>query len=137
MSIDLRNMERLKRIFTVFGLAGVLLLAACSKQAGDAPGPEPGSEPAIRWDPASPTVGQAVTFSLDGDVSSLRSVLWMFGDGKTASAQPAETVEHAYAAAGEYVVKAVVTPLSGAMRELSRTIAVNDTQAGMVVTTQG
>lgn len=133
MSIDLRNMERLKRIFAFFGLAGVLLLAACSKQAGDAPGPETGTEPAIRWDPASPTVDQAVTFSLDGDVSSLRSVLWMFGDGKTASAQPAETVEHAYAAAGEYVVKAVLTPLSGAMSELSRTISVNDTQAGMVV----
>ena len=71
MSIDLRNMERLKRIFAFFGLAGVLLLAACSKQAGDAPGPETGTEPAIRWEPASPTVDQLVSFSLDGDVSSL------------------------------------------------------------------
>ena len=49
MLIDLRNMERLKRIFAFFGLVGALLLAACSKQAGDAPGPETGTEPAIRW----------------------------------------------------------------------------------------
>lgn len=40
----------------------------------------------IVWTPEAPAAGQSVRFSLGGDVSNVRSVLWMFGDGKTSSA---------------------------------------------------
>ena len=128
-------MDRLKNGVLLAGTAVWLLFAACSKESGEGgePAPQPGTRLEIGWAPADPTVDETVTFSLEGDVSNVRSVLWMFGDGKTASAAAAETVEHAYAAAAEYVVRAAVTPVSGSMTELSCTLSVNDTQAGVVV----
>ena len=119
-------------LWLVAGMAG-LILPACGSGDEDAAAPEKTSELEIRWTPEAPAVEQTVSFSLGGDVANVRSVLWMFGDGKPASGGASTPVEHAYAKAGEYVVKAAVTHLSGPMTELSKPLTVNDTEAGMVV----
>lgn len=119
-------------LWLVAGMAG-LILPACGSGDEDAAAPDKTSELEIRWTPEAPAVEQTVSFSLGGDVVNVRSVLWMFGDGKTASGGASTPVEHAYAKAGEYVVKAAVTHLSGPMTELSKSLTVNDTEAGMVV----
>lgn len=116
-------------------LAGIAcaLLASCGGGEEEPAAPVQSASMEIRWTPEAPAVGQTVSFSLGGDVSNVRSVLWMFGDGKTASGEASAAVEHTYARAGEYLVKAAVTPLSGSMIELSERLTVNDTEAGMVV----
>ena len=114
-------------------IAGLALIAACSDGGGEErPGPQQ-TALSIVWTPEAPAAGQSVRFSLGGDVSNVRSVLWMFGDGKTSSAAAGGEVDHAYAAAGDYTVKAAVTPVAGSMSELSRSISVSDTEAAMVV----
>ena len=120
------------RLWLVAGMAG-LILPACGSGDEDAAAPEKTSELEICWTPEAPAVEQTVSFSLGGDVANVRSVLWIFGDGKTASGGVSTPVEHAYAKAGEYVVKAAVTHLSGPMTELSKSLTVNNTEAGMVV----
>ena len=100
------------RLWLVAGMAG-LILPACGSGDEDAAAPEKTSELEICWTPEAPAVEQTVSFSLGGDVANVRSVLWIFGDGKTASGGVSTPVEHAYAKAGEYVVKAAVTHLSG------------------------
>lgn len=102
------------------------------RRRGGAAGPQQ-TALSIVWTPEAPAAGQSVRFSLGGDVSNVRSVLWMFGDGKTSSAAAGGEVDHAYAAAGDYTVKAAVTPVAGSMSELSRSISVSDTEAAMVV----
>ena len=68
-------------------IAGLALIAACSDGGGEErPGPQQ-TALSIVWTPEAPAAGQSVRFSLGGDVSNVRSVLWMFGDGKTSSAE--------------------------------------------------
>lgn len=110
-------------------IAGFALSAACSDGGGEESGP-PQTKPAIVWAPETPSAGESVQFSLSGNVSNIRSILWMFGDGKTAAGAQ---VSHAYIEAGDYTVKAAVTPVEGSMTELSQPISVNATEAGMVV----
>jgi len=126
-------MIRLKNMPHMLWIAGLALIAACSDGGGEErPGPQQ-TALSIVWTPEAPAAGQSVRFSLGGDVSNVRSVLWMFGDGKTSSAAAGGEVDHAYAAAGDYTVKAAVTPVAGSMSELSRSISVSDTEAAMVV----
>ena len=112
-------MIRLKNMPHMLWIAGLALIAACSDGGGEErPGPQQ-TALSIVWTPEAPAAGQSVRFSLGGDVSNVRSVLWMFGDGKTSSAAAGGEVDHAYAAAGDYTVKAAVTPVAGSMSELS------------------
>jgi len=116
-------MIRLKNMPHMLWIAGLALIAACSDGGGEErPGPQQ-TALSIVWTPEAPAAGQSVRFSLGGDVSNVRSVLWMFGDGKTSSAAAGGEVDHAYAAAGDYTVKAAVTPVAGSMSELSRSIS--------------
>ncbi len=54
--------------------------------------------------PASPTVGQTVTFTA-GNFNTPSNITWFFGDGSTL-AHAGSSVTHAYAAAGTYTVRA-------------------------------
>ena len=87
----------------------------------------------ILWTPAIPVRDAAVVFSLEGSPDNVRSVLWMFGDGATATSGAGESAEHTYRTAGTYTVRATVTRLHGPMTELSATVAVADTEAAIVV----
>lgn len=107
-------------------------LAACSDGGTEAPGPENGTQ-TIVWTPAVPVRDAAVVFSLEGSPDNVRSVLWMFGDGATATSGADESAEHTYRTAGTYTVRATVTRLHGPMTELSATVAVADTEAAIVV----
>ena len=107
-------------------------LAACSDGGTEAPGPENGTQ-TIVWTPAIPVRDAAVVFSLEGSPDNVRSVLWMFGDGATATSGAGESAEHTYRTAGTYTVRATVTRLHGPMTELSATVAVADTEAAIVV----
>ena len=98
-------------------------LAACSDGGTEAPGPENGTQ-TIVWTPAIPVRDAAVVFSLEGSPDNVRSVLWMFGDGATATSGAGESAEHTYRTAGTYTVRATVTRLHGPMTELSATVAV-------------
>ena len=63
--------------------------------------PTTGCVAAFTWDPASPVVGQPVTFT-DGTMPAATNWTWDFGDGQGSSDQnPA----HAYAAGGTYAVE--------------------------------
>ena len=97
-------------------------LAACSDGGTEAPGPENGTQ-TIVWTPAVPVRDAAVVFSLEGSPDNVRSVLWMFGDGATATSGADESAEHTYRTAGTYTVRATVTRLHGPMTELSATVA--------------
>ena len=70
-------------------------LAACSDGGTEAPGPENGTQ-TIVWTPAIPVRDAAVVFSLEGSPDNVRSVLWMFGDGATATSGAGESAEHTY-----------------------------------------
>lgn len=83
-------------------------LAACSDGGTEAPGPENGTQ-TIVWTPAVPVRDAAVVFSLEGSPDNVRSVLWMFGDGATATSGADESAEHTYRTAGTYTVRATVT----------------------------
>ena len=107
-------------------------LAACSDGGTEAPGPENGTQ-TIVWTPAIPVRDAAVVFSLEGSPDNVRSGLWMFGDGATATSGAGESAEHTYRTAGTYTVRATVTRLHGPMTELSATVAVADTEAAIMV----
>ena len=58
-------------------IAGLALIAACSDGGGEErPGPQQ-TALSIVWTPEAPAAGQSVRFSLGGDVSNVRSVLWI------------------------------------------------------------
>ena len=117
-------MIRLKNMPHMLWIAGLALIAACSDGGGEErPGPQQ-TALSIVWTPEAPAAGQSVRFSLGGDVSNVRSVLWMFGDGATATSGADESAEHTYRTAGTYTVRATVTRLHGPMTELSATVAV-------------
>lgn len=79
-------MIRLKNMPHMLWIAGLALIAACSDGRGEErPGPA-ADRPFDRLDARSARGRAVVRFSLGGDVSNVRSVLWMFGDGKTSSA---------------------------------------------------
>lgn len=83
-------MIRLKNMPHMLWIAGLALIAACSDGGGEErPGPQQ-TALSIVWTPEAPAAGQSVRFSLGGDVSNVRSVLWMFGDGRPLRRQPAE-----------------------------------------------
>lgn len=114
-------------------IAGLALIAACSDGGGEE---RPGrSRPPFRSSgrPKRPRPGSPCASRSAATCRTSASVLWMFGDGKTSSAAAGGEVDHAYAAAGDYTVKAAVTPVAGSMSELSRSISVSDTEAAMVV----
>lgn len=118
-------------ILILWAIAGGLL-TACSDGGKETSGPENGTQ-TIVWTPQTPVRDAAVTFSLEGSSDNVRSVLWMFGDGTTATSGAGEPAEHIYRTAGTYTVRATVTPQQGSMTELSATVAVADTQAAIVV----
>lgn len=118
-------------ILILWAIAGGLL-TACSDGGKETSGPENGTQ-TIVWTPQTPVRDAAVTFSLEGSSDNVRSVLWMFGDGTTATSGAGEPAEHTYRTAGTYTVRATVTPQQGSMTELSATVAVADTQAAIVV----
>lgn len=118
-------------ILILWAIAGGQL-AACSDSGKETPGPGNGTQ-AIVWTPEVPVRDAAVTFSLEGSSDNVRSVLWMFGDGATATSGAGESAGHTYRAAGSYTVRATVTRLQGPMTELSATVAVADTEAAAVV----
>ena len=120
------------RIILILWAIACGLLAACSDGGTEAPGPENGTQ-TIVWTPDSPVRDAAVVFSLEGSPDNVRSVLWMFGDGATATSGAGESAEHSYRTAGTYTVRATVTRLHGPMAELSATVAVADTEAAIVV----
>jgi chitodextrinase len=98
----------------------VVALSGCVQlQVGAAPPPAPaqddGASATFTWTPASPRVGQVVTFKASvkspepGD--AVASVAWSFGDGTGGSGM---TVEHVFRAAGERQVRMLAeTTLSG------------------------
>lgn len=120
------------RIILILWAIGTGQFAACSDGGTEAPGPENGTQ-TIVWTPAVPVRDAAVVFSLEGSPDNVRSVLWMFGDGATATSGAGESAEHSYRTAGTYTVRATVTRLHGPMTELSATVAVADTEAAIVV----
>ena len=77
------------------------------------------------WTPATPTHGLPVTF--DGSLSwamppsAIVSYAWDFGDGWSGAGV---TAFHAYAAAGTYTVKLVVTDGGGLVGSLTQTVTV-------------
>ena len=75
-------MIRLKNMPHMLWIAGLALIAACSDGGGEErPGPQQ-TALSIVWTPEAPAAGQSVRFSLGGDVSNVRSVLWMFGGSR-------------------------------------------------------
>jgi PKD repeat protein len=78
--------------------------------------------PDFSWAPAKPVQSQTVTFS--GSASggtSPYTFTWSFGDGSTATGNPAS---HAYAAQGSYPVTLTVTDANGKTAPVSKTIAI-------------
>jgi PKD repeat protein len=78
--------------------------------------------------PASPTIGQTVTFAVASDGDSL-SYAWTFGDGGTGSGSSAT---HAYSAAGGYTAQ--VTVSDGHGESVSSSVTVTVTTATQVET---
>lgn len=80
------------RIILILWAIGTGQFAACSDGGTEAPGPENGTQ-TIVWTPAVPVRDAAVVFSLEGSPDNVRSVLWMFGDGATATSGAGESAE--------------------------------------------
>jgi chitodextrinase len=76
------------------------------------------------FSPASPAVGQAVTFDARGSRDSdgtIVSFAWDFGNGTTGSG---DTVTHTFSDGMSYVVRLTVTDNSGATNSASRSVSV-------------
>src|SRR5262245_17815909 len=84
--------------------------------------------PNFTFSPRSPAVNEAVFFNASASTAgaghTISAYRWTFGDGATGSG---ETVSHAYAAAGDYVVQLTVTDEAGQ----------SSTSAGTTVTIGG
>jgi PKD repeat protein len=78
--------------------------------------------PDITWTPTKPVQLQTVTFtgSATGGMAPY-TFKWNFGDGTTATGNPAS---HAYAAKASYVVTLNVTDVNGKFAQVSKTIAI-------------
>jgi PKD repeat protein len=79
----------------------------------------------VAFSPASPTVGQTVSFTVTpvGTSQAVQQHTWMFGDGTTAQTSTGAT-SHVYAAAGSYTVSVTATFASGAPITAQRVLTV-------------
>jgi PKD repeat protein len=71
---------------------------------------DPVANAAFTWTPASPYVGDVVTFNGSADGTTPITYAWTFGDGGTGSGQ---SVTHTYTIAGTYTVTMVATNACG------------------------
>ena len=70
----------------------------------------------LTWAPASPSVGQTVTFTATASSnvgSTITNYLFDFGDGTTSQSGAFTTAKHEYAASGAYIVRLTVTDDKG------------------------
>ncbi len=111
-----------------------LLSCSGSETGGDDGGGQGGKTPRIVWEPSAPVKGGTVTFSLEDVDYDVRSILWTFGDTGTASSTGNTPTTHAYTNPGTFAVKAYVTVNPSGMKELSASVTVSDSEAGIVAT---
>jgi PKD repeat protein len=89
--------------------------------------PAPPNQPptaSFAYSPGSPILGAAVAFDASGSMDpdgAIVSYAWDFGDGASASGK---TTSHAYATAGTYTVRLVVTDDDGATGTTTRSVVV-------------
>ena len=80
---------------------------------------------AFTFSPASPTVGQTVTFT-DGSTNTPTSWAWAFGDWAFGDStySTAQNPTHAYSAAGTYTVSLTATNAGGSSSPVTHTVTV-------------
>lgn len=68
---------------------------------------------------SDPIVSESVTFKLEGDLTNVTSVIWMFGDKNVVTSGAGEAVTHYYEESGDYTINAAMKRTGAKMTQVS------------------